>query len=153
MNATNRTDPKWLEEGTDLSLDFDKLRKVGQSSESLLPVVVQDADSHQVLLLGYANQAALQHTIDHQVATFWSTSRNELWVKGATSGDFLKIVEIRVNCEQNSLLYVVKPLGKGACHTRDAAGKTRSSCYYRKIRAGQLELVNDNDQEERNSTA
>jgi phosphoribosyl-AMP cyclohydrolase len=153
VNATNRTDPKWLEEGTDLSLDFGKLRKVAQSSESVLPVVVQDADSQQVLLLGYANRGALQHTIDHQVATFWSTSRNDLWIKGATSGDYLQIVEIRVNCEQNSLLYLVKPLGRGACHTRDATGKPRRCCYYRKIRAGQLEFVNDNDQEKRISPA
>jgi phosphoribosyl-AMP cyclohydrolase len=86
----------------------------------------------------------LQHTLEHGVAAFWSTSRNELWVKGATSGDTLEIVEVRVNCEQNSLLYIVRPLGAGACHTKNAQGRSRSSCYYRRIRNGALEFVSDN---------
>ena len=82
-------------------------------------------------------QAALQK----KVAVFWSTSRNALWIKGATSGDFLELVETRVNCEQNSILYRVRPKGKGACHTRDASGKSRPSCYYRVIEDGQLRHV------------
>jgi len=94
-----------------------------------------------VLIIAYANEAALKHTLEHGVATFWSTSRNELWVKGATSGDTLEIVEIRVNCEQNSLLYIVKPLGAGACHTKDARGRSRASCFYRRIQDGRLEFV------------
>merc|ERR1719330_425027 len=56
-----------------------------------------------------------------------------LWIKGETSGDFLDLVEVRVNCEQNSLLYLVRPRRTGACHTRDASGLTRVSCYYRKL--------------------
>ena len=80
-------------------------------------------------------------TIKTGHATFWSTSRNELWEKGATSGDVLEIVEIRVNCEQNSLLYLVRPLGKGACHTKDKNGVARSSCYYRKLVEGKLEKL------------
>ena len=86
-----------------------------------------------------STRAALRYTLEHGVATFWSTSRNELWVKGATSGDTLQIVEVRVNCEQNSLLYLVRPLGKGACHTKDAAGNTRECCYYRRIAGDHLE--------------
>jgi phosphoribosyl-AMP cyclohydrolase len=138
---TGKIDPIRLEEGDELFVDFEKLKKVAQASESVLPVVVQDADSGLVLLLGYANQAALRHTLEHGVATFWSTSRDELWIKGATSGDTLEIVEIRVNCEQNSLLYLVRPLGEGACHTKRADGKARHSCYYRKIQGGRLEFV------------
>ena len=130
-----------LEEGSELLLDFDKLTKVAQTGVRMLPVAVQDAETHEVLILAYANEQAVHHTLEHGIATFWSTSRNELWVKGATSGDALQIVEVRVNCEQNSLLYLVKPLGKGACHTVDADGKTRASCYYRRIRDGQLEMT------------
>jgi phosphoribosyl-AMP cyclohydrolase len=76
------------------------------------------------------------------MATFWSTSRNELWIKGKTSGDFLEIVEIRVNCEQNSILYLVTPKGKGACHTKDSTGQARTGCYYRKMSGeGSLDFI------------
>jgi phosphoribosyl-AMP cyclohydrolase len=135
------TTPNPLEEGSTLQLDYDKLSQVAQTGARVLPVAVQDAHTGEVLILAYANEEAVQHTLTHGVATFWSTSRNELWVKGATSGDTLQIVEVRVNCEQNSLLYRVKPLGKGACHTQDADGRTRASCYYRRIRDGQLEFI------------
>ena len=69
----------------------------------------------------------------------WSTSRDELWHKGATSGDVLDLVEVRVNCEQNSLLYRVVPRTGGACHTVDAAGVARKSCYYRRL-SGEVSL-------------
>jgi phosphoribosyl-AMP cyclohydrolase len=124
------------EEGRTLQLDFDKLAKVAQTGVPVLPVVVQDARTLEVLIVAYANRQALDYTLEHGIAAFWSTSRNELWVKGATSGDSLRLVEVRVNCEQNSLLYLVEPLGKGACHTKDPAGKTRVSCYYRRIDDG-----------------
>ncbi len=130
-----------LEEGPDLLLDFDKLKKVFASGVPVVPVAVQDADSREILLIGYANETALDHTLKHGVAAFWSTSRNELWVKGATSGDTLEIVDIRVNCEQNSLLYLVRLKGHGVCHTKGADGKTRRSCYYRSIKDGHLEFV------------
>lgn len=122
-----------LEEGTSLRLDYGKLDKVAEGGCGVLPVVVQDADSGEVLILAYANEEALRHAIASRMATFWSTSRGELWIKGKTSGDWLEIVEIRVNCEQNSLLYRVRPQGKGACHTKDAEGRPRTGCYYRKI--------------------
>ena len=130
-----------LEEGCELLLDFTKLGKVAQTGASVLPVVVQDADSLEVLILAYANERALQNTVDTGVATFWSTSRNRLWVKGEISGDTLKIVDIRVNCEQNSLLYLVLPQGDGACHTKDCDGKARAGCYYRSLKNGRLEPV------------
>jgi phosphoribosyl-AMP cyclohydrolase len=141
MAANENFDSQQLEEGNALLLDFNKLRKVGQARAAVVPVAVQDANSKDVLLIGYANETALQYTLEHGVAAFWSTTRDELWVKGVTSGDTLEIVEVRVNCEQNSLLYIVKPLGVGACHTNDATGKTRMSCYYRRIKNGQLEFV------------
>ena len=113
-----------LEEGAQLAIDFTKLQQIGASGAAVVPVAVQDADSKEVLIIAYANDAALQHTLEQGVATFWSTSRNELWVKGATSGDTLQVVEVRVNCEQNSLLYLVRPLGAGAPH-QERAGQAR----------------------------
>jgi phosphoribosyl-AMP cyclohydrolase len=131
-----------LEEGRTLHLDFDKLRQVAQCGEAVLPVAVQDAESRELLIVAYVNQIALDYTLQHGVAAFWSTSRNKLWVKGETSGDTLQIVDVRVNCEQNSLLYLVRPLGQGACHTKNASGKTRPGCYYRRLTAnGELEFV------------
>ena len=124
---------KELEEGSELRLDFEKLGKVASTGSRVLPVVVQDVRNGEVLIVAYANEEALRHTIESGMATFWSTSRNELWIKGKTSGDWLKTVEIRVNCEQNSLLYRVEPRGKGACHTKGPDGEARSGCYYRRI--------------------
>lgn len=130
-----------LEEGELLQLDFKKLQSIAQSSEDVIPVVVQDIDSSAVLILAYANQAALQQTLRTKKATFWSTSRHALWIKGATSGDELEIVDVRVNCEQNSLLYRVRLKGSGACHTKSKDGSSRLSCYYRKISSdGLLEI-------------
>jgi phosphoribosyl-AMP cyclohydrolase len=130
-----------LEEGTALSLDWDKLGKIGRAGQQVVPVVLQDADSGDVLFIGYANDQALQATLQRGSAVLWSTSRDELWHKGATSGDTLELVEVRVNCEQNSLLYRVRPSTGGACHTKDAEGKARPGCYYRRVTdPGALEL-------------
>lgn len=122
-----------LEEGSELRLDFGKLQAIGKGDAAVIPVAVQDYETKEVLIVAYVNQEALAYTLTHGVAAFWSTSRNELWVKGATSGDTLKLVDVRVNCEQNSLLYLVRPLGAGACHTKKADGRARSGCYYRRI--------------------
>lgn len=123
-----------LEEGAALALDFTKLKKVADCGEEVMPAVAQDIDSGEVLIVGYVNELALQTALQEGMATFWSTSRNELWVKGKTSGDFLEIIEVCVNCEQNSLLYRVRPKGKGACHTKGADGQARAGCYYRVLR-------------------
>jgi phosphoribosyl-AMP cyclohydrolase len=133
-----------LEEGCHLQLDFGKLLKVAQTGAEVVPVVAQDAQTGEVLIVGYANQLALQTTLKERKATFWSTSRNELWIKGATSGDFLELVEVRVNCEQNSLLYLVRLAGAGSCHTKDASGKARHGCYYRRVNPdGSLSFVQE----------
>lgn len=125
---------KELEEGSVLDFDFTKLRKVvAQCQSDVVPVVAQDADTKEVLIVAYANELALKTALKERMATFWSTSRNELWLKGKTSGDFLRLVEVRVNCEQNSLLYLVRPAGKGACHTHGHGGLPRRSCYYRSL--------------------
>ena len=122
-----------IEEGSQLEIDFAKLSKIGMNGHMVIPVVVQDATSKEVLIVAYANDEAVAETFRLGEAVLYSTSRNELWHKGATSGDVLKVEEVRINCEQNSLLYLVTPKGQGACHTKDAAGKSRSSCYYRTV--------------------
>jgi phosphoribosyl-AMP cyclohydrolase len=130
-----------LEEGSTLHLDFSKLKQVGTVPEDVIPVVVQDAKTKEVLIVCYVNRLAIETSLETNMATFWSTSRNELWVKGATSGDSLRVEEIRVNCEQNSVLYLVTPLGHGACHTKSGDHRYRKSCYYRRItEVGQLEF-------------
>ena len=112
----------------ELLIDF------GPDGNKLLPVVTQDFTTKEVLILAFANREAFEETRRSSYATYWSRSRSELWKKGLTSGDLLKIIEIRINCEQNSLLYLVTPEGKGACHAKKEDGNPYSSCYYRKIK-------------------
>jgi phosphoribosyl-ATP pyrophosphohydrolase/phosphoribosyl-AMP cyclohydrolase len=92
----------------------------------LIPVIVQSYNSGKVLMLAYANLAALESTKKSGFATFYSRSRKELWEKGATSGNRQKIVDIRVDCDQDSLLYIVEESGP-ACHTNN------ESCFYRSL--------------------
>ena len=124
-----------LEEGTALTLQFEK-------RGGLLPVIVQDVVTKNVLMLGYANQEAWKETLRSGLATFWSTSRNELWTKGKTSGDFLEIQEILTDCDQDAIIYMVRLAGKGACHTNDQNGAPRKSCFYRKVQQNKLEFTN-----------
>ena len=112
---------------TELLIDF------GEDGQKLLPVVTQDSVTKDVLILSFVNKEAFNETRRSGYATYWSRSRNELWKKGLTSGDMLKIDEICINCEQNSLLYLVTPQGKGACHAKKENGMPYTSCYYRKI--------------------
>ncbi len=99
----------------------------------LMPVVVQDANTLQVLVVAYTNELAFKRTLDTKVVTFWSRSRNELWVKGETSGNRYWLNEAMINCEGNSLLYLATPEAGGMCHITDDTGKARVSCFYRKI--------------------
>ncbi len=128
-------DKKQLEEGNDLSIDFVK-------RGGLVPCVVQDAGNGRILMLAYVNELALTTTFDKGMATFWSTSRDELWTKGETSGDFLKIVEVLTDCDQDALVYRVERQGSGACHTTDPdTGQSRQSCFYRKVDPGTRTLI------------
>lgn len=133
---------KELEEGTRLMLDFDKLAKASAAASGILPVAVQNADTREIVLVAYVNEAALCHSVATRTATFWSTSRNELWIKGATSGETFDLLEVRVNCEQNSLVYIVRPRRGGICHTKNRQDEPRN-CYYRRLNfeTGELELL------------
>jgi|SRR5665213_560227 phosphoribosyl-AMP cyclohydrolase len=126
-----------LEEGHDLRLDFSKIDQT--AGEHVLPCAVQDAESNEVILVAYVNQLALQRALETRSAIFWSTSRSELWEKGATSGETFELVEVRVNCEQNSLVYRVRPRRGGICHTANRDGSPRN-CFYRRLNFDTLEL-------------
>ncbi|MGQ9683785.1 MAG: phosphoribosyl-AMP cyclohydrolase [Anaerolineae bacterium] len=92
----------------------------------LVPVIVQDEGSGEVLMLAYANAEALAETLQTGLGHFWSRSRNRLWRKGETSGNALHVVEVRVDCDADALLYRVQPRGP-ACHTG------MRTCFYRTI--------------------
>ncbi len=132
-----------LEEGTKLTLDFDKLEKAVAQSKGIIPVAVQNADTQEVILVAYVNDQALARSIETRTAVFWSTSRQELWEKGKTSGEEFDLLEIRVNCEQNSVLYIARPRRGHICHTKNQAGEPRN-CYYRRLDFETGELVNLN---------
>jgi phosphoribosyl-AMP cyclohydrolase len=133
---------KELEEGSEFTLDWSKLKKVADGNPDVVPVAVQDKDTGEVILVAYANEQALNHAIKTDNATFWSTSRHELWEKGASSGETFELLEVRVNCEQNSLLYIVRPRRGGICHTKNRQGAPRSGCYYRKLDLDTKKLIN-----------
>ncbi|MBE0650355.1 MAG: bifunctional phosphoribosyl-AMP cyclohydrolase/phosphoribosyl-ATP diphosphatase HisIE [Bacteroidales bacterium] len=91
-----------------MEVNFDK-------STGLVPAVIQDADTKTVLMLGYMNEESLQKTMETGLVTFYSRSRQELWTKGETSGNFLKLVNIKPDCDNDTLLVEAKPVGP-VCH-------------------------------------
>lgn len=129
-----------LEEGADLALDWDKLTAVAKVG-GVLPCAVQNADTGEVILVAYVNDQALEKSVETRSAVFWSTSRNELWEKGKTSGETFDLLDVLVNCEQNSLVYRVRPRRGGICHTKNGQGQPRN-CYYRRLDFETGKLVN-----------
>ncbi len=111
------------------------------NDKGLIPAIVQDADTKNVLMLAYVNETSFKKTLETGETWFYSRSRQELWHKGATSGNTQKIEDIYYDCDQDTLLMLVKPAGP-ACHT----GET--SCFYRKLAKStekNAENVNNND--------
>jgi phosphoribosyl-ATP pyrophosphohydrolase/phosphoribosyl-AMP cyclohydrolase len=92
-----------------MDINFDKM-------QGLIPAIIQDADTRQVLMLGYMNKEAYDITIKTGKVTFWSRSRQTIWTKGETSGNFLNVVDIKNDCDQDTLLIRVHPTGP-VCHT------------------------------------
>ncbi|MFM1783784.1 MAG: hypothetical protein RLZZ579_61 [Actinomycetota bacterium] len=82
----------------------------------LVPVVIQDAKTHKVLMLGYMNRATVLETLELKRIVFWSRSRNQRWLKGETSGNFLNLIELSRDCDSDALLALVEPEGP-TCHT------------------------------------
>lgn len=100
-----------------------------KDSTTLMPAVVQDSTSHEVLMLAYMNSESLALTLSTGKATYWSRSRNELWVKGATSGHFQKVISVALDCDGDALLISVQQTGV-ACHT----GK--KTCFHTPLALG-----------------
>lgn len=103
--------------------------------DGLIPVIAQDAETKEVLMLAYMNQQAWEATVKTGKATYWSRSRNSLWIKGETSGHFQLVKDIFIDCDDDAILLLVTQLGEAACHT----GYT--SCFYRKLKDGDSVIV------------
>jgi phosphoribosyl-AMP cyclohydrolase len=95
-------------------------------SKGLIPVIVQDQSSKEILMLAYVNREALEKTLSTALAHFWSRSRGKLWKKGETSGNFIKVNEILVDCDGDTLIYL-SSAGGPACHTGN------KSCFFRSL--------------------
>ena len=111
-----------------IKLDFNK-------SGGLIPAIAQDYNSGEILMLAYMNQAALDATISTGKATYYSRSRQTLWVKGETSGKLQLVKEIRIDCDDDAVLLKVEQLGKAACHTG------HRSCFFKKVEDGTIRIV------------
>ena len=98
-------------------------------ANGLIPAIVQDAETNQVLMMAYMNQESLKLTLEKGETVFWSRSRGELWHKGETSGNAQHVVEIRVDCDADTILILVNPVGP-ACHTGN------QTCFYRGFSEG-----------------
>jgi len=130
-----------LEDTSSLQLDFGKIAKIAKNCKDVIPVAVQNAETNEVILVAYTNEKAFLASIKARSLVLWSTSRNELWEKGKTSGETFDLVEALVNCEQNSLLYKVLPRRGGICHTKNSNGNPRN-CYYRRVDFDSMTLTN-----------
>lgn len=116
--------------GNLMELMFDKMG-------GLIPAIAQDAESGEVLMLAFMNRLAWEKTLETRVATYWSRSRNELWVKGATSGNIQEVKEIRVDCDKDTVLLKVIQRGGAACHTG------HRSCFHNEIRGDGVVVVGE----------
>ena len=103
------------------------LAEIKFDSNGLIPAIVQDVETNQVLMMAYMNAESLRLTLEKGETVFWSRSRQELWHKGATSGNIQHVVEVRMDCDADTLLIRVHPAGP-ACHTGN------QSCFYREYR-------------------
>ena len=100
------------------------LPELAYNADGLVPCIVQDADSREVLMMAWMNERSLRLTLEQRTTWFWSRSRQELWHKGATSGNTQQLAELRYDCDADTLLALVHPAGP-ACHTGER------SCFYR----------------------
>ena len=103
-----------------------EIGKIRFDANGLVPAIIQDAETNQILMLAYMNAESLQRTLAAKETYFWSRSRQELWHKGETSGNIQKVVEVRTDCDADALLIRVEPAGP-ACHTGN------QSCFYRAL--------------------
>ncbi|MGD9300535.1 MAG: phosphoribosyl-AMP cyclohydrolase [Desulfobacterales bacterium] len=112
------------------NLDFNK-------TGGLVPAIVQDDETGEILMLAYMNQEAFNATLSTGKATYYSRSRQTLWVKGETSGNVQLVKEIRIDCDDDTVLIKVEQLGGAACHTG------HRSCFYKKVENGTIRIVGE----------
>ncbi len=111
-----------------IKLDFEK-------TGGLIPAIVQNYENSEVLMLAYMNEEAWKKTCKTGKATFYSRSRNELWVKGLTSGNIQIVKEIRIDCDNDTVLLKVEQIGKAACHTGHI------SCFHKKVEGENVKIT------------
>ena len=114
-----------------ISLDFAK------SEDGLLPAIVQDYQSNEVLMLAYINETSFRKTLETGNAHYWSRSREKLWLKGESSGHVQKIHTILVDCDSDTVIFKVNQIGDAACH------KGYRSCFFREVKGDDLAIVGD----------
>jgi phosphoribosyl-ATP pyrophosphohydrolase/phosphoribosyl-AMP cyclohydrolase len=107
-------------------MEESKMQEIRWNEQGLVPAIVQDVNTRQVLMLAYMSEDSLQRTLNTGETWFWSRSRGELWHKGGTSGNTQRIVELRYDCDADTLLVLVEPAGP-ACHSG------QQSCFYRRL--------------------
>jgi phosphoribosyl-AMP cyclohydrolase len=113
-----------------IKLDF---KKTG----GLIPAIVQDATTGEILMLAYMNRQAFEATLSTGKATYYSRSRQTLWVKGETSGNVQLVKEIRIDCDDDTILLKVEQLGRAACHTG------HRSCFHKKVENGSIRITGE----------
>ena len=111
-----------------IKLDFDKMN-------GLLPAIVQDYKTDEILMLGFMNEEAWKSTLSTGRATFFSRGRQALWVKGETSGNIQIVKEIRVDCDNDTVLLIVEQIGGATCHTG------YRSCFFKRLKEGAVEVI------------
>lgn len=113
-----------------VEIDFKK-------GNGIVPVIIQDATTNEVLMLGYMNEESWKKTLEENRVCFWSRSRNRLWLKGEESGHFQEVKEIYLDCDGDTLLIKVNQIGKAACHTGFR------SCFHHKYSKGNWHLIGE----------
>jgi phosphoribosyl-AMP cyclohydrolase len=113
-----------------IALDFEKCG-------GLVPAIVQDYETGEVLMLAFMNEEAWQETLKTGTATYWSRTRQELWIKGQTSGNVQQVREIRIDCDDDTILLKVEQVGKAACHTG------HRSCFFKKVEGDSVQVIGE----------
>ncbi len=113
-----------------VKLNFDKMG-------GLVPAIAQDYETGDILMLAFMDPAAWKETLSTGLATYHSRSRNTLWIKGKTSGNVQRVREIRIDCDEDTVLLKVEQIGGAACHTG------HRSCFYKKIEGGEVKIIGE----------
>lgn len=111
------------------------LSQVKYNADGLATAIAQDEDTGEILMVAFMNEATLRQTLETNIMTYWSRSRQKVWVKGESSGNIQEVSAVYIDCDGDALLFKVKQVGGAACHT----GKV--SCFYRKFEGDRLEDV------------